>query len=70
MVPLVEIHYVFKFWNKKEMVVERVLRTTADIFGPVGEHHGIRDRWEVHCSSLAIKSVIGNYRDNRFNALF
>lgn len=52
------------------MVVERVLRTTADIFGPVGEHNGIRDRWEVHCSSLAIKSVIGNYRDNRFNALF
>lgn len=61
MVPLVEIHYLFSNSGiKKEMVVERVLRTTADIFGHVGEHRGIRDRWEAHCSSLAIKSVIGN----------
>jgi hypothetical protein len=29
----------FKFWSKKELVIERVLRTTADIFGPVGDHH-------------------------------
>ena len=60
----------FKFWSKKELVIERVLRTTADIFGPVGDHHGVRDRWEAHCANLGIKSVIGNYRDNRFNALF
>jgi hypothetical protein len=60
----------FKFWSKKELVIESVLRTTADIFGPVGDHHGVRDRWEAHCANLGIKSVIGNYRDNRFNALF
>jgi hypothetical protein len=46
------------------------LRTTADIFGPVGDHHGVRDRWEAHCANLGIKSVIGSYRNNRFNALF
>ena len=45
------------------------MRTTADIFGPVGDHHGVRDRWEAR-ANLDIKSVIGNYRDNRFNALF
>ncbi|XP_063408128.1 uncharacterized protein LOC134691510 [Mytilus trossulus] len=75
---LVEVHGpigrdslpVFKFWSKKELVIERVLRTTADVFGPVGDHHGVRDRWESHCSSLGIKSLIGNYKDNRFNALF
>ena len=61
---------VFKFWSKKEMVIERVLRTTADVFGPVGDHHGVRDRWEAHCSTSGVKSLIGNYRDNRFNALF
>ena len=32
--------------------------------------HGVRDRWQAHCASMGIKSVIGNYRDNRFNALF
>ncbi|CAC5358701.1 unnamed protein product [Mytilus coruscus] len=75
---LVEVHgpigrdslSAFKFWSKKELVIERVLRTTADVFGPVGDHHGVRDRWESHCSSLGIKSLIGNYKDNRFNALF
>ncbi|CAC5420858.1 unnamed protein product [Mytilus coruscus] len=67
---LVEVHgpigrdslSAFKFWSKKELVIERVLRTTADVFGPVGDHHGVRDRWESHCSSLGIKSLIGNYK--------
>ena len=59
----------FKFWSKKELVIERVLRA-SDIFGPVGDHHGVRDRWEAHCANLGIKYIIGNYRDNRFNALF
>ena len=61
---------VFKFWSKKGTVAERVVRTTADTFGPAGDHHGLRDRWEAYCSNKGVKSVIGNYRDNRFNALF
>ena len=60
----------FKYWKKFEAVVERVVRTTADAFGPVGEHIGVRDKWEAHCKWNGIKSIVGNYRDNRFNALF
>ena len=61
---------VFKFSSKKGTVVERVLRTESDIFGPSGDHHGVRDLWEAYCARNGLKSVIGNYKDNRFNALF
>ncbi|XP_052282199.1 uncharacterized protein LOC127879423 [Dreissena polymorpha] len=60
----------FKFWSKGGTVIERVVRTTADTFGPAGEHYGLRDRWEAYCRDNGIKSTIGNYRDNRFNCLF
>lgn len=61
---------IFKFWGNKGTVLERVVRTTSDTFGPAGDHLGLRDRWEAYCSNHEIKSVIGNYRDNRFNAVF
>lgn len=61
---------VFKFWNTKGTAVERTLRTVSEVFGPSGDHHGIRDLWEAYCSANGVKSTIGNYRDNRFNALF
>lgn len=35
-----------------------------------GDHHGVDDRWEAYCSANVIKSYVGNYRDNRFNAIF
>ncbi|XP_052778449.1 uncharacterized protein LOC128215880 [Mya arenaria] len=60
----------FKNWSKKQTVVERVAYTTSTIFGPAGDHLGLRDRWESHCAAKGIKSLIGNYRDNRFNGLF
>ncbi|XP_052808198.1 uncharacterized protein LOC128237051 [Mya arenaria] len=60
----------FKNWSKKQPVVERVAYTTSTIFGPAGDHLGLRDRWESHCAAKGIKSLIGNYRDNRFNGLF
>jgi hypothetical protein len=41
-----------------------------DTFGPVGYHLGLRDKWEAYCKLSGIKSTIGNYKDNRFNALF
>lgn len=61
---------VFRTWGKKETFPERAVRTTADVFGPCGEHIGVRDRWDAYTSEKGIKSLIGNYRDNRFNALF
>ncbi|XP_045190091.2 uncharacterized protein LOC123547228 [Mercenaria mercenaria] len=61
---------VFSCWRTKGTVVERVLLTTSDVFGPSGDHHGVRDLWEAYCAANAIKSIIGNYKDNRFNALF
>ena len=60
----------FKFWTKKETYVERVARTVSDTSGPVGDHYGICDRWEAYCSQNRLKSLIGSYRDNRFNSLF
>ncbi|XP_045173195.2 uncharacterized protein LOC123534827 [Mercenaria mercenaria] len=60
----------FNSWSKKESVVNRVVRTTSDTFGPAGDHLGVRDRWDAFCCENGIKSHIGNYRDNRFNALF
>ena len=55
---------------KKGTVLERAIQTTSEIFGPAGDHHGLRDRWEAYCVNRGIKSTIGNYRDNRFSALF
>ncbi|KAH3725616.1 hypothetical protein DPMN_051463 [Dreissena polymorpha] len=61
---------VFKNWSKKQTLIERVAKTTSDIFGPAGDHLGVRDKWEAHCSRNGTRSFIGNYKDNRFNALF
>ena len=61
---------VFKFWKQAASAAERTVRMAAEVFGPVGDHHGVRDRWEAHCSTAGIKSHMSNYRDNRFNALF
>ena len=47
-----------------------MVRTTSELFGPVGEHTGARDLWESYCAENGIKSHISNYRDNRFNCLF
>jgi hypothetical protein len=47
-----------------------VVKTTSEVFGPAGDHHGVRDLWEAHCADNGVKSLIGNYKDNRFNALF
>ena len=61
---------IFKTWSKKSTALERGVRTTSDVFGPAGDHHGLHDRWEAYCLHRCIKSTIGNYRDNRFNAIF
>ncbi|XP_076308437.1 uncharacterized protein LOC143223841 [Tachypleus tridentatus] len=55
---------------RKDCIVERVVQTASDVFGPVGDHLGLRDLWEVHCATLDLKSLINNYKDNRFNGLF
>lgn len=60
----------FKTWRKTGTVVERTTRTTSETFGPAGDHLGVRDRWEAYCAQKGIKSMIGNYKDNRFNAIF
>ena len=60
----------FARWNDFSSALERTVRMASEVFGPVGEHTGVRDRWEAYCGSRGIKSFVSNYRDNRFNALF
>ena len=52
------------------IAVSRVVRTTSDTVGPAGDHLGVRNRWDAYCREKGLKSVIGYYKDNRFNALF
>ena len=61
---------VFMFWKTKGTVVERLLKTVSDVFGPSSDHHGLCETWEAHCATTGTKLLIGNYKDNRFNALF
>jgi hypothetical protein len=61
---------IFKCWKSKGTAVGRTVRMASEIFGPDGDHHGVRDVWEAHCATAGIKSLIGNYRDKRFTALF
>lgn len=61
---------MFKNWFKKQTFIERVIKTTSDTFGPAGDYLGLREKWEAHCAAKGFKSLIGNYKDNRFNALF
>jgi hypothetical protein len=60
---------VFNHW-KKEVAASRAIRTTCETFGPAGDHLGLRDIWEAQCAATATKSIISNYRDNRFNNYF
>ena len=59
----------FNFW-RKDLAASRVVCTMSELFGPVGEHTGIRDLWESNCAENGIKSHISNYRDNRFDCIF
>ena len=47
-----------------------LLKTVSDVFGPSGDHHGLCEIWKAHCAATGTKSLIGNYKNNRFNALF
>jgi hypothetical protein len=61
---------VFARWRDMSTAVERTCCMMSEVFGPVGDHHGVRDRWEAHCSRHGIKNFVSAYKDNRFNALF
>ncbi|GFR60822.1 hypothetical protein ElyMa_003541400 [Elysia marginata] len=50
--------------------VTTMLCDASYIFGPVGDHRGVRMQWEAFCMGKGIKSTIQNYKDNRFNGLF
>jgi len=51
--------------------IPRVVRMTSELLGPnVDEKNGLRDKWLSFCREKGIRSVIGDYKDNRFNALF
>jgi hypothetical protein len=59
----------FRF--KKENVASRVVKMTSELLGPnVDEKNGIRDKWMADCRNRHIKSLIGDFRDNRFNGIF
>ncbi|KAH3737421.1 hypothetical protein DPMN_044014 [Dreissena polymorpha] len=47
----------FKSWRKTGTVVERVVRMVSETFGPAGDHLGLRDRWEAHCSKNGNRQI-------------
>ena len=46
------------------------LHNASAIFGPCGDYKGLRNQWEGFCMKKEQKSLIKNYKDNRFNGLF
>ncbi|GFR67624.1 1-phosphatidylinositol 3-phosphate 5-kinase-like [Elysia marginata] len=50
--------------------LEKFLKYASDIFGPVGDYRGVRDVWLEDCRQRNVKSIVSNYKDNRFNGLF
>ena len=63
-------HPVFA-WFANEPATSRVVRITAGLLGGgVDEKNGICNMWLAHCRSESVKSLIGNFRDNRFNGTF
>ena len=56
---------------KPEAVSSRVVRMTSELLGPNGDEKcGIQGYWRAHCRIENLKSLITDYRDNRFNGLF
>ncbi|XP_050399976.1 uncharacterized protein LOC126817166 [Patella vulgata] len=56
-----------------EIAGVRTVRFISDLLGPVSdEKNGLRERWHwlAYCRIHNIKSLIGSYKDNRFNCLF
>ncbi|KAL3871322.1 hypothetical protein ACJMK2_039329 [Sinanodonta woodiana] len=53
---------IFKFWSKAGTIIERVVRTTSDTFGPAGDHLGLRDRWEAYCTEKGILFIYFGWR--------
>jgi len=55
----------------KENAAPRVVRMTSQLLGPnVDEKNGIRDKWLADLRSKNLKSLMGDYKDNRFNGIF
>ena len=60
----------FAYWKESGTAASRTIRMSSEVFGPEGDHLGMRDKWEGYCAVHAVKSHITSYRDNRFNGLF
>lgn len=60
----------FSAW-RFENIAARLVRTVSSIFGPNGDEKcSVRAKWLADCRTRHVKSLIGDYRDNRFNGLF
>lgn len=60
----------FRFFTR-EVAAFRIVRMMSELTGPIpDEKNGVRDKWEAYCLHAGVKSLIGNYKDNRFNAAF
>ncbi|GFO14464.1 hypothetical protein k02a2.6-like [Plakobranchus ocellatus] len=55
---------------KKDQATSRMCSAVSNVFGPVGEHFGVREKWEAFCEKEGVVSTVQNFKDNRFNGLF
>lgn len=60
-----------RYWKfGKTLAAQRMVLHTSDLFGPVGEHHGMKNVWTAACKQKGNLSKLTYYKDNRFNGLF
>lgn len=62
--------YIHKHLKTVHNVLNELILVRIPFVTLIGDHHGLRDKWDAYCAEHGVKSCIRHYKDNRFNSLF